>query len=184
LLGFLADLVRKVSDAPIPEDRRDLAGGALLVRWACASAARAATTESESVHIDYAAPDSCPDQAAFLRSLRERTTRFRQAAPDEPARTFLVRVAASDRVFSGRLEIRSPDGNCVSAGFACTGKVCGTTGARDGGALVGVFTTTTPGSTRAPLGALPRKPVLATILATHHIPVSLPLPEHLLAFLP
>ena len=69
-----------------------------------------AAAEPESVRIDYAAPAGCPDATAFLRSLRERTTRFREAAPDVQARRFLVRVSAVGSSFSGRLEIRSPDG--------------------------------------------------------------------------
>ena len=69
-----------------------------------------ASAEPESVRIDYAAPAGCPDATAFLRSLRERTTRFREAETDEQARKFLVRVRTVGSSFSGRLEIRSPDG--------------------------------------------------------------------------
>jgi len=69
--------------------------------------------EPEAVRIDYAAPSGCPDAAAFARSLQERTTRFRRAAPDEQARRFIVRVTATSSSFSGRLEIRSPDGGAA-----------------------------------------------------------------------
>ena len=62
------------------------------------------------MRIDYVAPAGCPDATAFLRSLRERTTRFREAASDEQARRFLVRVRAVASSLSGRLEIRGPDG--------------------------------------------------------------------------
>jgi hypothetical protein len=66
------------------------------------------SAEPESVRIDYAAPAGCPDATAFMRSLRERTNRFQEAASDGAARTFLVRVRAAASSFSGRLEIRSP----------------------------------------------------------------------------
>jgi hypothetical protein len=72
---------------------------------------RVGRAEPESVHIDYAAPAGCSTAAAFLRSLRARTSRFRQAAPDEPARRFRVRVAASEPAFAGTLEIRGLDGS-------------------------------------------------------------------------
>jgi hypothetical protein len=72
---------------------------------------RIARAEPESVHIDYTAPADCPAATAFIGSLRARTTRFRQAAPDEEVRRFRVRVTASELTFSGSLEIHSPDGS-------------------------------------------------------------------------
>src|SRR5512136_1399882 len=85
-------------------------GRVALVGTALLGLDRVAIAEPESVRIDYAAPTGCPDATAFMHSLRERTTRFREAAPDEQARGFLVRVKAVGSAFSGRLEIRSPDG--------------------------------------------------------------------------
>jgi hypothetical protein len=85
-------------------------GRVALVGTAILGLGRVAIAEPEGVRIDYAAPTGCPDATAFVRSLRERTTRFREAAPDERARRFLVRVQAVDSAFSGRLEIQSPDG--------------------------------------------------------------------------
>jgi hypothetical protein len=85
-------------------------GRGALVGIALLGLGRVAVAEPESVRIDYAAPADCPDAKTFVRSLRERTTRFREAAPDEQARRFLVRVGAVGASFSGRLEIRSPDG--------------------------------------------------------------------------
>jgi hypothetical protein len=82
-----------------------------LVGTAILALGRVATAEPESVRIDYMAPAGCPDATVFLHSLRERTTHWRDATPDEQARRFLVRVAPMGRSFSGRLEIRSPDGN-------------------------------------------------------------------------
>lgn len=68
-----------------------------------------ASAEPEVVRIDYAAPAACPDATAFLRSLKERTTRFRQATGAEKARSFRVRVTGLSSAFSGRLEIAGPD---------------------------------------------------------------------------
>ena len=82
-----------------------------LVGTAILALGRVAAAEPESVRIDYVAPAGCPDATAFLRSLRERTTHFRDATPDEQARRFLVRVAPVGSSFSGRLEIRSPGGS-------------------------------------------------------------------------
>jgi hypothetical protein len=79
---------------------------AVVIAWS-----RVATAEPESVRIDYMAPTGCPDATAFVRSLRERTTHFQQAAQDEQARQFLVRVTRVASSYSGRLEIRSPDGS-------------------------------------------------------------------------
>ena len=92
--------------------RKTLAiGRAVLVSTGLVALARVAAAEPESVRIDYVAPTGCPDAAGFMRSLRERTSRFRQAATDEPVRRFLVRVTASASAFAGRLEIRNPDGS-------------------------------------------------------------------------
>jgi len=68
-----------------------------------------AAAEPEAVRIDYSAPEGCPDRAAFMRSLKDRTTHFRQATADEKARSFVVRVTALPSSFAGRLEIGGPD---------------------------------------------------------------------------
>jgi hypothetical protein len=91
--------------------QREIIERVALVGTAILALGRVAAAEPESVRIDYMAPAGCPDGTAFLRSLRERTTRWRDATPDEQARRFLVRVAVVGRFFSGRLEIRSPDGS-------------------------------------------------------------------------
>jgi len=85
-------------------------GRVALVGAAILGFARAAAADPESVRINYAAPDGCPDATAFLQSLKERTTQFREATADEPARRFLVRVKSVGSTFHGRLEIRAPDG--------------------------------------------------------------------------
>jgi hypothetical protein len=68
-----------------------------------------AVAEPEAVRIDYAAPAACPTAAAFLRSIKDRTTRFRQATATEKARSFRVRVSGLSFSFAGRLEIVGPD---------------------------------------------------------------------------
>lgn len=84
-----------------------------IVLSAMLALSRVASAEPESVRIDYVAPVGCPDAAAFMQSLRGRTTLFREARPEQPAREFLVRVKAEASSFSGRLEIRSPDGRAA-----------------------------------------------------------------------
>lgn len=73
-----------------------------------------AGAEPESVGIDYVAPPDCPDSTEFMRSLRERTTRFREAGPNEPVRQFLVSITADGPSFVGRFEIRGPDGSVAA----------------------------------------------------------------------
>jgi hypothetical protein len=88
-------------------------GRVALVGTAILGFGRVASAEPESVRIDYAAPAGCPDATAFLRSLKDRTTHFREAAPDQQARRFLVRVKAVGASFHGRLEIRAADGRAT-----------------------------------------------------------------------
>jgi hypothetical protein len=94
----------------------------LAVAWML-TLGHVAVAEPESVRIDYVAPPAgCPDETFFVRSLRERTTRFTQAAPDQRVRRFLVRVSAVASTFSGRIEIRSPDGS--TAVRTVEGSIC------------------------------------------------------------
>jgi hypothetical protein len=95
---------------------------ASLVLSALVVLCRVAVADPENLHIDYVAPAGCPDATVFMRLLQARTTRFRQAPPDDQARRFLVRVAAVGSLFSGRLEIRSPDGS--SAIRRVEGEIC------------------------------------------------------------
>jgi hypothetical protein len=85
-------------------------GRAALLGIAILGLGRVALAEPELVHLGYSGTAGCPDAKAFLQSLKERTTRFREAAPDEPARRFLVRVKSAGSTFHGQLEIRAPDG--------------------------------------------------------------------------
>jgi hypothetical protein len=82
----------------------------LLVALVVLAASPLAASELESVHISYRAPAPCPDEAAFLRMVQARTTRFRQAAPNEEVRHFSVQVTAMAGLFSGRLQIDTRDG--------------------------------------------------------------------------
>lgn len=90
--------------------KKQAAARAALVWSAMLALGRIASAEPESVRIDYTAGPGCPDAATFMRSLRERTTRFHEARSDEDARTFVVRIKAVASSFAGRLQIRSPDG--------------------------------------------------------------------------
>lgn len=73
-----------------------------------------AVADPEAVRIEYTAPAACPNAAAFLRSIKERTSRFRQATATEKARSFRVRVSGLVSSFAGRLEIVGPgDGTAV-----------------------------------------------------------------------
>jgi hypothetical protein len=89
--------------------KSEMLGRAALALAPLVALAGVAVAEPEAVRIDYTAPVGCPDAASFWRSLRDRTTHFRQATPDEKARSFVVRVNALPSSFSGRLEIGSPD---------------------------------------------------------------------------
>lgn len=97
-------------------------GPMAVVFSALVGLAAPAAAEPESVHIEYVAPAGCPTATAFLRSLRARTTRFRAASPDEPARHFSVRVAPAASSFAGRLQIDGPAGSAVRT---LEGRMCG-----------------------------------------------------------
>jgi hypothetical protein len=94
---------------------------ALLVLSALLTPLGLAAADPESVHIDYGSPASCPDAAAFMRSLQARTTRFR-LTEEEQGRRFFVRVTAAGSGFAGRLEIRGSDGR--TANRSVDGAVC------------------------------------------------------------
>jgi hypothetical protein len=91
--------------------KSETTGRAALGLAAIVAFSRVAAAESESVRIEYVAPARCPDATAFMRSLEARTTRFRQAGPDEQTRRFFVRVTEVGSSYAGSLEISSPDGS-------------------------------------------------------------------------
>lgn len=86
---------------------RGIAANALLVLGATLVAAPA-SAEPEPIRVAYSAPRRCPDQAAFLRALRQRTANFQLARPAEPARVFVATLALDGGSVTGRLEIRGP----------------------------------------------------------------------------
>lgn len=68
--------------------------------------------EPQALHIELEAPASCPDEAAFLREVRQRTQHFRIASDDEQeARTVKVTIVESGASFSGTLEVLDPGGD-------------------------------------------------------------------------
>lgn len=81
--------------------------------WAWATPAMAEPAE-EAVRFQYAAPGDCPDAASFTARVRQRTTRGREAAPGELARTFSVNVAAQGSRFVGDIEFLDDAGAPVS----------------------------------------------------------------------
>lgn len=89
--------------------KSETVGGATLALVQLLALSGVAAAELEAVRIDYTAPAACPNGAAFLRSIKDRTTRFRQATVTESARSFVARVSASGSSFSGRLEIVGSD---------------------------------------------------------------------------
>jgi hypothetical protein len=102
---------------------RELVERAALTLVQLIALAGVASAEPEAVRIDYVAPAVCPDATAFLRLLRQRTTRFREATPSEGARTFVVRVTGLRTAFSGRLEIAGQDGSVAVR--SVDSRVCG-----------------------------------------------------------
>jgi hypothetical protein len=66
----------------------------------------AQASESEHIRIQFSAPDNCPDQTAFERALRRRTTRYQLASEQEPARQFVVTITSSGAGALGRLAIQ------------------------------------------------------------------------------
>lgn len=96
--------------------------GAFLLLASFLPAPAPALAEVERVRVEYSAPARCPDEAAFLRAVRQRTGRFQLASGTEPTRTFVVSLEAAETSVTGRLEINGP-GTAVSA-REISGKTC------------------------------------------------------------
>ena len=86
---------------------RHIGAIALLLLTAMGFPSRA-SAESEHVRVQFSAPPSCPDGAAFMRALRQRTGRFQLASGAEPTRVFVATITQADASVSGRLEIQGP----------------------------------------------------------------------------
>lgn len=127
-----------------------------------------AEAEPERVRIQIMAPKTCADEAAFLRALRKRTSRFQLASGTAEARTFVATVARAGLFVSGRLEIRGPGTqvsvrdvsgrNCeeVVAALAFMTALVIDTNAPEGGA------SPSPLSAPSPISAAPAAPAAAS----------------------
>lgn len=69
---------------------------------------------ADAVRFVYRAPAECPDAAAFVARIRERTPRGRLADPGELARTFNVTLAADAQGFVGEIQFLDDGGAEVS----------------------------------------------------------------------
>jgi hypothetical protein len=65
--------------------------------------ARVAPDDRTAFRVDYVAPASCPDAAAFSALVRARTSRVREAGEGEPAQTLRVELRAFDAGALGQL---------------------------------------------------------------------------------
>jgi len=86
---------------------RPIGAIALLFLTATAFPSRA-RAEPERIRVQFFAPPRCPDGAAFLRALRQRTGRFQLVTSAEQTRLFAVTITHVDASISGRLEIQGP----------------------------------------------------------------------------
>ena len=80
--------------------------------------------EEEVVRLEYAAPESCPDEQVFVARVRARTAHGRFAEPGELARTFEVSLVASEQgaSFAGQIEFIDVGGE--RARRSVTGATC------------------------------------------------------------
>jgi hypothetical protein len=71
-------------------------------------------TAEEAVRFRYRAPPECPLADVFSARVRQRTSRGREAAPEELARTFAISIDAVTPGFLGKLEFLDDAGAPVS----------------------------------------------------------------------
>lgn len=101
----------------------------ILAAVAALAFARGAASSSPAtpVRLDYRAPDSCGDRAAFIGEIRSRTQRMREAIDHEPARAVEVTISEVPGKVSGRLRVH--DGTGVSErrldGTSCESVISG-----------------------------------------------------------
>ena len=86
---------------------------ALLVGSLLAFASRSGRAEETKVRIEYRAPPGCPDGAAFLAQVKQRTRRARFADPDELALTLRVSVDVEPHRSVARVEFTDTDSRRV-----------------------------------------------------------------------
>lgn len=93
--------------------RRAAATAALLAAsWRLPCSAQPAP--EEAVRFRYEAPSACPAVDVFTARVRERTSRGREALPEELARTFTLSITLDSRGFSGTIEFLDDSGSSVS----------------------------------------------------------------------
>jgi hypothetical protein len=93
--------------------KRAAAAAALLaVSWVLPSSAQLAS--EEAVRFRYEAPSDCPTAEVLTARVRERTSRGRDPAPEELARTFTVSIMADSPGFLGTIEFLDDAGSPVS----------------------------------------------------------------------
>jgi hypothetical protein len=74
----------------------------------------AQSAAEEAVRFRYEAPPECPAGEVFTARVRQRTSRGREAASEELARTFTISIAAATPGFSGAIEFLDDAGSPVS----------------------------------------------------------------------
>jgi hypothetical protein len=87
---------------------------ALALALVAASPRAFAQPAEEAVRFRYEAPPECPADDVFTARVRQRTSRGREAAPEELARTFTVDIGAATPGFSGTIEFLDDAGAPVS----------------------------------------------------------------------
>lgn len=75
--------------------------------------AAAPAAASVAVRFEYAAPAECPNEAAFVERVRERSQHGHFAADGELARTFVVTVAVDEGGATARVDFVDNDGSSV-----------------------------------------------------------------------
>jgi hypothetical protein len=88
---------------------------ALVALVACYSApALGQEPPPEAVRVRYEAPSECPAADAFMARVRQRTSRGREVAAEEMARTFTIEIRADAPGFIGSVEFLDDAGAAVS----------------------------------------------------------------------
>src|SRR5687767_5533485 len=68
---------------------------------------------SDAVRFQYDAPVECPNEAAFVERVRERSQHGRFAAEGELARTFIVTITLDESGATARVDFVDTDGSAV-----------------------------------------------------------------------
>jgi hypothetical protein len=90
---------------------------AALAFWSLGTSVEPASAQpgpDDAVRFRYEAPVACPDVAAFTARVRQRTSRGREARPEELARTFALSISPDALGFLGTIEFLDDAGVPVS----------------------------------------------------------------------